>query len=394
MPLLYYPSANNQVSVHFVNDRLLVLGQRSGVEAFLKTGPASGAGPLTPALEKAAGKTQIVIGFNPPEAMVREVLDAMPADALALKQVLDVKRAMLTSDLDATGMGTLTANYADATKAEAASGTISAVVGFVQLGLWGVKKAVPPEYKGFLDPIIDGYKVEQNGAVVSVFMPGAIPAVLVGMLLPSVQKVREASSRAMASNNLKQLTLGVITYADAMEGVMPTPTIYSRDGKPLYSWRVAILPYVSDDPRHRQVKWDEPWDSAHNKPLLAKMPKVFEMPGVAAPEGQTYLQVFTGPGTAFDGQRKRFPASFTDGASNTILIVEAAQPVHWAAPGNDIVYSPQVSPLKQIGARSPAGTHAALADGSVRMLSRNLTEKTLRALITPAGNEIIGPDGQ
>jgi len=103
--------------------------------------------------------------------------------------------------------------------------------------------------------------------------------------------------------------------------------------------------------------------------------------------------VFTGPNTAFDGQPKRFPGAFTDGTSNTILIVEAAQPVHWAAPGNDIMYSVQVSPLKQIGQRSRAGSHAAMADGSVRMLPPTITEKTLRALITPAGGEPVDPDG-
>jgi Protein of unknown function (DUF1559) len=192
-------------------------------------------------------------------------------------------------------------------------------------------------------------------------------------------------------NNLKQLALAMINYAD-QNGNLPTDAVYSKDGKPLFSWRVAILPQLDQDGLYKQLKLDEPWDSAHNKPLLAKMPKVFENPGAAAPPGMTYYQLFIGPGTAFNGKTpSRYPASYADGTSNTILVAEAAQPVHWAAPG-DMVYSKDVSPLKQLGFRSPAGALAVFADGSVRPISQAVSEKTLRALITPAGNEVLDRD--
>ena len=57
---------------------------------------------------------------------------------------------------------------------------------------------------------------------------------------------------------------------------MPPPAIYSKDGKPLLSWRVAVLPYIEQGPLYNQFKLDEPWDSAHNKKLLALMPKLYE----------------------------------------------------------------------------------------------------------------------
>jgi hypothetical protein len=184
----------------------------------------------------------------------------------------------------------------------------------------------------------------------------------------------------------------MINYADQNNSRMPPAVVHSRDGKPLYSWRVAILPQIGEEELYKKLKLNEPWDSPHNKPLLAKMPKVFEMPGIKAPEGMTYFQVFTGENTPFPEKgSSRFPASITDGTSQTIFIVEAAEPIHWAAPG-DIKYSPRVSPLKQIGRHYGTGTLAAMGDGSVHLIPAAVTEATLRAAITPSADDVLGDD--
>src|SRR5262249_51711497 len=77
----------------------------------------------------------------------------------------------------------------------------------------------------------------------------AIIAVLIGLLLPAVQKVREAAARASCSNNLKQLALAVHNYHDA-RGELP-PDRLANDWP---TWAVLILPYIEQDAAYRM--WD------------------------------------------------------------------------------------------------------------------------------------------
>ena len=73
------------------------------------------------------------------------------------------------------------------------------------------------------------------------------------------------------------------------------------------------------------------------------------------------------------------------------MIAEAGNPVIWTKP-DDMEYDPK-KPLPRLGrVWNPAGFLAAMADGSVRMVGPKVTEKTLRAAITAAGNETLGPD--
>ena len=81
----------------------------------------------------------------------------------------------------------------------------------------------------------------------------AIIAVLIGLLLPAVQKVREAATRTQCQNNLKQLGLAAHNYHDA-NGALPPARI--DDGA---TWAVFVLPYIEQDNLHRLFDYLKPW---------------------------------------------------------------------------------------------------------------------------------------
>jgi hypothetical protein len=207
------------------------------------------------------------------------------------------------------------------------------------------------------------------------------------------------ADRDRSANNLKQMVLAMINFADATGGGLPANAIVDKTGKPLLSWRVAILPYIEENPLYREFKLDEPWDSKHNKKLLERMPKIYAptITGKPAKANSTYYQVFTGPDTAFNPKAirgagamtfgARYPAQFTDGTSNTILVVEAEKPVPWTKP-EDVPYDPKKL-IPKLGGLFPEGFHIALADGSTRIIARKFDEKQLRAAITPSGGEVL-----
>ena len=210
------------------------------------------------------------------------------------------------------------------------------------------------------------------------------------LLLPAVQKVREAASRAKSSNNLKQMALAMHNYESAYR-TLPAAAICDKNGKPLLSWRVAILPFIEQAQLYQQFKLDEPWDSDHNKKLIAQMPNIYAVPGVTNPgEPTTHYRVFQGNGALFDQRKGSRFADVTDGLSNTLMIVEANDGVPWTKP-EELDFDP-AKPLPKLGKQSPDGYLAAFADGSVRFIQMKVSEKTLKAMITRAGGEAITED--
>jgi prepilin-type processing-associated H-X9-DG protein len=200
------------------------------------------------------------------------------------------------------------------------------------------------------------------------------------------------SDRVLAAHNLKVIGLAMHNYHDTY-GSFPPPAIYSKEGEPLLSWRVLLLPFLEQEELYSQFQLDEPWDSANNLSLLAKMPRYYA-PATGKPPQEpfaTYYQVFVGPGAAFEGKKAFSFASFTDGTSNTILVIEAAKPVAWTKP-EDLPFAPGQL-LPKLGGLSKFGAaNAAYVDGSVHYIPRDTDEKILRALITRNGGEVVDAD--
>jgi hypothetical protein len=219
---------------------------------------------------------------------------------------------------------------------------------------------------------------------------GASLPVGVALLLPAVQSARAAAAQSQASNNLKQQLLALHNFHDTYRRF---PAAYSvdEDGKPLLSWRVHILPFIEQQVLYEQFHLDEPWDSEHNKKLIAKMPKTYAAPGSKAAEGKTnYLAAGgkhgviiapTGRGarSAADGTGM---ASILDGTSNTIALVEATDnlAVEWTKPVEWVPNDKE--PIKGLMGLRPRGFLVGLCDGSVRMLPETVATDDLRSFFT------------
>jgi hypothetical protein len=194
--------------------------------------------------------------------------------------------------------------------------------------------------------------------------------------------------RRSSANNLKQIGLALHNYHD-VNLRLPPAAICDKDGKPLLSWRVAILPYIEQEALYKRFKLDEPWDSEHNKKLAEVRIKAYEVPGLQGlPPGMTHYRALVGGGATFELTEGVKFAQVKDGLSNTIMVVEAKDGVPWTKP-DDLTYSPEKLP--EIGYFKD-GFNALFGDGSVRWIKRGIDPKTLHALITRAGGEPIASD--
>jgi hypothetical protein len=218
----------------------------------------------------------------------------------------------------------------------------------------------------------------------------ATQGVLVALLLPAVQSARQAARRMSSSNNLKMLGLAMHNYHDAYR-YFPSD-ITDPDGKPLLSWRVAILPFVEELALYDQFKKDEPWDSPHNLALLEKMPAVFNHPGMNTKPGTTVYQRPVGEGFLNPHEKLRF-AQISDGTSNTIMGLEtlAQDAVPWTKPADISLDDDNPVALLDDGTRE--GFNVLLADGAVLFISNAIDPEMLRGLLTRGGGELVQPGG-
>jgi len=199
---------------------------------------------------------------------------------------------------------------------------------------------------------------------------------LVGMLLPAVQAVRSAARRTQSLNNLRQLGLACLSYESAY-GHFPQQANYDDDGKPLLSWRVHILPYIEQQGLYEQFHLDEPWDSDHNKKLIAKMPAAYDCPALALAGGKTVCLGVAGKGGVFRKNKTGF-GDITDGSSNTALIVEVDPElaVEWTKP-QDYECDPE-NPMKGLGNIYPGGFNTGFCDGSTHFVGNGVDPEMWR----------------
>jgi prepilin-type N-terminal cleavage/methylation domain-containing protein len=207
----------------------------------------------------------------------------------------------------------------------------------------------------------------------------------IGMLLaivfPALLAAREAALTAQCSNNLRQLGLALHKHIAIHEGVLPARAIFDKQGKPLLSWRVLLLPLLGEGNLFEQFHLDESWDSDHNRPLIARMPPVFQDPRRPSDGTTTFLAV-TGKGLSFEGNTPLTINDLRDGTSNTIMIVQAnhERAVPWTKP--DDLEVDAAMPNAGLGDAERNGFEAFFVDGSVRTISKAIDATVLKALFT------------
>ena len=122
------------------------------------------------------------------------------------------------------------------------------------------------------------------------------------------------------------------------------------------------------------------------------MPKIFasvEKPGKA---GYTHLQMVVGPTAMQPGVYTI--SNIPDGTSNTVAVIEAADPVIWTKP-DDVMLPAKLAPgalKKKFGGQYPGGFNVLMWDGSVRFVKDTISERTLGFALNPNDGQVLGSD--
>jgi uncharacterized protein (TIGR03067 family) len=175
---------------------------------------------------------------------------------------------------------------------------------------------------------------------------------------------------------------------EAEKKVFPAAAICNDKAEPLLSWRVALLPYLNQDRLYKEFKLDEPWDSAHNKKLIVKIPDLYVVPmSKTAKLGETHYRLLGGGGAVFDLVKGTKAADITDGFANTLAVVQAAEAVPWTRP-EVLAYNPNGAMPEFAEFYGEGKFLGAFFDGHLQLFDTKVVpQKTLRALITKAGGE-------
>lgn len=273
----------------------------------------------------------------------------------------------------------------------------------------------------------------------------AIIAILIGLLLPAVQKVREAAARAKCSNNLKQISLATIACADANSGRIP-PSIglypsnvkyapYQSDGGTF----LHILPYIeqtgmfnatlnyNDGRNGGYITYNE-WANSVQTALVSTYQCPSDPTVNTATQWQGYGggsgistygingQIFRYNYVGWSAGLLNFPAGIPDGTSNTVFFTEKLAvsgygnyEVNYWPDWGPIIYSsdegdptgPGYPPQFPVNFTSynwnggmassphPSGINAALGDGSVKFVHSDINSTIWWYALTPAGGEVV-----
>jgi type II secretory pathway pseudopilin PulG len=235
----------------------------------------------------------------------------------------------------------------------------------------------------------------------------AIIAILIGLLMPAIQKVRDAAARINTSSNMKQCSLAAHNAHDTYRKFPPCYGVY---GTKTGTFHLHLLPYVEQLNLYNSSAVNP---QAIIPVYLSSSDTTQINNGAGAQNFAVNLQLFT------QDPYPQLQSSFPDGTSNTIML--ATRYMVCGTVSNNVqggslwFYQPgtqqgaffgltsvmfQVAPTQQscIPGASYAqsfyssGIQVALCDASVRMCSAGMSLTTWSAALTPAGGEVLGAD--
>lgn len=248
-------------------------------------------------------------------------------------------------------------------------------------------KDVHPNYSAVYKTDL-GFQVFQRQTYPAASPPVSLLAASAAALPMALASV-DLTQRNVAEKRLRQLALAMHNFESAYRSF---PAAYSTDknGNPLLSWRVHILPFLGEGDLHSKFKLDEPWDSDHNKKLIKRMPAVFKNPSMELVDGKTAYLVPTGDNAIFgaptnQGENPPQGVGFgkiTDGSSMTAMIVEVNKEhsVFWTRPVDMGQHGGELS-RKTSGIRKGDEFCMALGDGSVIILDKSVATGILDNLL-------------
>lgn len=229
-----------------------------------------------------------------------------------------------------------------------------------------------------------------------VFVVVAVIAMLLGITLPAVRHARENAERIQCRNNMKQTALAMRNYLD-YQGCFPPAYVADKQGRPLNGWRAILLPHLECGNLVPSYRFDMPWDSPGNLRYSAARINTYHCPcdPLAAGNETNYLAI-VGPGMFWEGPAPTRFESITDGAANTIALVEAlGAKIPWAAPrdleAGKVTFAINAPQPLGISSNHPGCANVAMCDGSVRTLSNSTSPEHVRALCTRSGGEKVEP---
>lgn len=230
-----------------------------------------------------------------------------------------------------------------------------------------------------------------------------IPLILacgvVGLLSPIIRRDGRTAYRYNCQGNMKFIAMALLNYHDVYN-CFPPAYVADKNGKPMHSWRVLILPYLEEQKLYNAYNFNEPWDGPNNGKLLTNAPSALRCPlqvhQSPTPAACTEYFAVVGPSAAWPGSVGRRLSDFPGAESTTILVFEATgQNIQWTEPRDLTIEEARqlitsADPDQPGGHRSErffdedefASRHVALMDAAVWPVSDSVPANVWSQLLT------------